>query len=88
MDINLQKGEVFLSVYKIGEIIIPESVLYKILYDYGSNLLDIFHKDNQIQEKYTEYYNWYHKENIFFKEKPFWIKAMKDSLFKLLQKIN
>ncbi|KQW99028.1 hypothetical protein [Flavobacterium sp. Root420] len=84
---NLQKGEVFVSVYKIGETIIPESVLDKILYNYGSNILDVFHKNSQVQEKYIEYYNHYDKENHIFKENLFWVKAMKDSLLKLSQKM-
>jgi hypothetical protein len=88
MNRELQAGEIFIHHEEMGETIILESIFDKILFDYGSKLLEVYIEDTNMQKKYIEYYNWYKKEDVFFKENPVWAEAMNNSLLKLSQKIG
>ncbi len=85
---KVKEKEILLRHTVMGATIIDEILFDRILNDYALKLLEVYGKDQSIQKKYEDYYNWYKPENGFFKENPNWSLAMKTALEKLKEKIS
>lgn len=93
---ELEKDEMFLVHDEMGKTIIKENLFDKILFDYGTKVLEVYGNDKKNQNEYKAHFEWYYKEEWkqesdvykLYVEFPIWKDAMTVSLEKLKLKIN
>jgi hypothetical protein len=84
---EISDNEMYIVHDVMGKTIIEEFIFDKILYDFGSKLLEIYGVDIQMQDSYVTYWNWWRPNGEWLQENPVWKDAMEESLKQLKSKI-